>query len=187
MERLNFAYFLWSLRPILKFSSSSPSTILQISFPPIPGYKSATIWCLLDNDESGHVNVCEHRAPRLPLLPAFWTCSPPRSPKIFSYLSPNFLKILYSGIFSNSTANDSVHLQYFSFPATTFSLEGLFTKMVGVKPQRRVFAFRSKPSRYERTRNKSWWTPWRVCFDLDKSTRTLRIGKFFLPGLAISI
>ena len=71
MERLNFAYFLWSLRPFLKCSSSSPSTILQISFPPIPGYKSATIWCLLDNDESGHVNVCEHRAPRLPLLPAF--------------------------------------------------------------------------------------------------------------------
>ena len=68
-------------------------------FPPIPGYKSATIWCLLDNDESGHVNVCEHRAPRLPLLPSFKTCSPPRSPKIFSFLSPNFLKILYSGIF----------------------------------------------------------------------------------------
>ena len=120
-------------------------------FPPIPGYKSATIWCLLDNDESGHVNVCEHRAPRLPLLPSFKTCSPPRSPKIFSFLSPNFLKILYSGIFfSNSTANDSVHLQYFSFPATTFSREGLFTKMVRVKPQRRVFAFRSKPSRYDR-------------------------------------
>ena len=100
-----------------------------------------------------------------------------------------FLKILYSGIFSNSTANDSVHLQYFSFPATTFSLEGLFTKMVGVKPQRRVFAFRSKRSRYDRTRNKSWWSPWRVCLILDKSkeTRTLRIGKFFLPGLAISI
>ena len=68
-------------------------------FPPIPGYKSATIWCLLDNDESGHVNVCEHRAPRLPLLPSFKTCSPPRSPKIFSFLSPKFLKILYSGIF----------------------------------------------------------------------------------------
>ena len=60
-------------------------------FPPIPGYKSATIWCLLDNDESGHVNVCEHRAPRLPLLPSFKTCSPPRSPKIFSFLSPKFL------------------------------------------------------------------------------------------------
>ena len=88
-------------------------------FPPIPGYKSATIWCLLDNDESGHVNVCEHRAPRLPLLSSFKTCSPPRSPKIFSFLSPNFPELLYSNYFSNSTANDSVHLQYFSFPATT--------------------------------------------------------------------
>ena len=34
MEGLNFAYFPWSLRPFLKCSSSSPSTILQISSPP---------------------------------------------------------------------------------------------------------------------------------------------------------
>ena len=82
-----------------------------------------------------------------------------------------------------------VHLYFHLFLGPRSKTKVYLGGCGSVKPQRQVFAFRSKPSRYDRTRNKSWWTPWRVCFDLDKSkeTKSLRIGNFILPGLAISI
>ena len=99
MERIIFCKTFLHQSTVVAISNVHPHTILQLHFSPRPGYKSATIWCLLDNDESGCV-CAQHGgiafiAP-IPKLVSIYPPSPPYFYTSYILLSRDFCIMYFS-------------------------------------------------------------------------------------------